>query len=1094
MKNLLSGIIYGMLVIVSISSLHAKQKSAFADKPCDSYCGKVGLDGKPLLWGNAPFTDFGSRPVKFNQKGVRKINQIPKPGVHPRIFFTPEDLPDIRKRLKETQCGQNAWKNLLCWTEMIKGNYDDQADYTKPDTWNGSFGGLHGRVPLFRLNAPREKGKPNYNKNEKAAELYQALKSGKATDLPPFYWNVFALEAFRCLIEDDKSGAETLAKVVITALKIDQAKRDEKRKKKKETTPPAQPVGAFQLSFIYDFIYNWLTPAQRKAIHDELAATTWSHDNYGTFNEATSARSNWATFSYWLLETLGIEGEDGFNDLKIRGMYRGWRNMLTYGWFQSGAVFEGEAKSQIGMDGVIPLAMREKKYGFENLSGHPYVQAYAKIFLPHSVNPMQTGFIKYDLLGGSHGRPMPMDTLGLKYMFPNDKIIDWLFRCAIGEKYENVPDRPDGYRNDLLFALIFSTDFDPANNDPAKFGLGNTFFCGERALMMTRSSWNKDAMMLNMHTRQANGGHPFSDRNSIMLAGAGRIWSPTGYASFRTSENSTVCIDGKSQQESTPGRMLDFIDTPDATFAVGDAKYCWDWSWRSLGKQGGFYTLADVRAGKVEIPPNCEPVTHTVNDFAFTKLPFAYLNKPIFETPSWIQPKGAISPIVREPNFPVKKAFRTAGLVRGEHPYTMLVDDIRKDDSVHRYDWTLRIEYDIQIAKLANNPDGTMDIVLTGNDPKQDQKRPKEPLFPMIAADTVIPAGQPMLLVKVLNRNLDKSKPAANPEIVELDNLANPKKYGNIRRLVIPADAVSPDFKVLLYAYKQGEPVPDIAWDKNRKTVTVKIGGQQDTITFSPSTSGKTDIAISRQAADGKDRKIITVNKTVPVLKDELLEKRVKEEAKIKSLVKKELADFNPAKLDGVAGHWDFENISNGMIVNAENPLMNIEYTGAELVPGRVGKALKCTGTKEGIALPLVDLSEFGPQGVTVAFWTLSPEKKDGTFLANNGNRGISLGSEHQRFLRTDTNWQWRWKNLPMFFPAWHHIAWSYDGKTMRLYVDGKETHSGNADKPLNFSRETVIGRNFTGLIDELLIYKRVLSPDEIQKIVAVQTYGPGTK
>ena len=124
--------------------------------------------------------------------------------------------------------------------------------------------------------------------------------------------------------------------------------------------------------------------------------------------------------------------------------------------------------------------------------------------------------------------------VGLKYMFPNDKVIDWVYRKSIGENYENVPDRPDGYYNGLLFFAAFASDFDPANSDPAALGLGNTFFCGERSLLMTRSSWSKDALMLNLHTRGANGGHPFADRNAIMVAGAGRIWSPNGYSNFKT--------------------------------------------------------------------------------------------------------------------------------------------------------------------------------------------------------------------------------------------------------------------------------------------------------------------------------------------------------------------------------------------------------------------------------------------------------------------------------------------------------------------------------------------------------------------------------
>ena len=127
--------------------------SPFADKPCKSYSSYRDEAGKEveLLWGRAPLEDFGSRTVAFDFTGVRQVHQVPAPGVHPRIYFTPDDLPDLRHRLKETRCGQAAWNNLLCWTEMMKGRYDDKAPYAKNDVWQGGFGGLHGPVPLFRL-------------------------------------------------------------------------------------------------------------------------------------------------------------------------------------------------------------------------------------------------------------------------------------------------------------------------------------------------------------------------------------------------------------------------------------------------------------------------------------------------------------------------------------------------------------------------------------------------------------------------------------------------------------------------------------------------------------------------------------------------------------------------------------------------------------------------------------------------------------------------------------------------------------------------------------------------------------------------------
>lgn len=845
------------------------ESSPFRDAACDSYSNYKDIGGRTVypIWGQAPFLDFGSRPVTMVPDGIRDMAQAPAAGVHPRILFGPRELPDIQRRLKETRAGQEAWKNILSWTAAMKGSYDDAAEYAKPDRFNGSFGGLRGRVELFRLNLPENpvKGRPKYVENTAAAALYDGLAAGTVTDFPDFYWNVFSLEAFRCLVEDDHEGAKKLGAVLVTAMKIAQAKRDAAREaeaaKKGQPLPPiAQPAGGFQLAFAYDLIFNDLTSEQRKAIHEELANTTWSHDNYGTFNTAETSRSNWATFSYWLYQVLAIEGEPGFNALKVRGMFRGWRNLLTYGWFQSGATFEGEAKNQVGMDGVLLFAARQADYGFENLAAHPYLRAYATKFLPHSLNPMLTGFHKYDLLGGSRSGTAgfaPMDAMGFKHAFPDDRVMDWVYRKSIGENYENVPSRPDGYYNAVLYAAVFAEDFDPANNDPAALGLGTTFFCGERSLLMTRSGWDTNATMLNLHTRGANGGHPFADRNAIMVAGAGRVWSPNGYASFRSDENSIVVIDGLNQDLTVPGRMVDHVDAPLATFAVGDAKYAWDWTWKRLEKPGGYYTIEDVQANRVSIPPGYAPERHTVNDFAYTKLPYEYLNRPLFELPHWILPKGALSPMVRKEFLPVQRAFRTAGLVRGAHPYILVLDDIQKDDKPARYDWGLLLEPDVQMLSLEKQSDGQTDILLWGSDPNQKTPRPKAPVPPVPEGTVHVTPGEPMLLVRVLNRNGDNPP---DPEIIEKPNGTDAKKYAPVRRLVVPSESVSPDFKFLIYPHRLGDPLPVTTWNADRSAVTVKFpDGQKDEIRFDKAKAGKTNLSIHR---DGQT--IVQVDKEPP--------------------------------------------------------------------------------------------------------------------------------------------------------------------------------------------------------------------------------------
>jgi len=56
--------------------------------------------------------DYGTSRIAFNGDGVTPVGRVPAPGVHPRIFFSPDDLPAIRRRIKEDRGAQEAWKNI----------------------------------------------------------------------------------------------------------------------------------------------------------------------------------------------------------------------------------------------------------------------------------------------------------------------------------------------------------------------------------------------------------------------------------------------------------------------------------------------------------------------------------------------------------------------------------------------------------------------------------------------------------------------------------------------------------------------------------------------------------------------------------------------------------------------------------------------------------------------------------------------------------------------------------------------------------------------------------------------------------------------
>jgi len=73
----------------------------------------------------------------------------------------------------------------------------------------------------------------------------------------------------------------------------------------------------------------------------------------------------------------------------------------------------------------------------------------------------------------------------------------------------------------------------------------------------------------------------------------------------------------------------------------------------------------------------------------------------------------------------------------------------------------------------------------------------------------------------------------------------------------------------------------------------------------------------------------------------------------------------------------------------------------------------------------------------------------------------------------------------------WTHIAETYDGKTARIYVNGSEVLNGACAGDMRDNADvkywigclyTTQGRWFDGLIDEVRIWSRSLTPDEVKK------------
>lgn len=884
---------------------------------------------------------------------------------------------------------------------------------------------------------------------------------------PASFFNPATMEAFRCLIDDDAEAARTLARATVTAVKLEQERRAKEDKPVAEGQPPrpsTNRLSACSLGFIYDFIFNWMTPEQRQIVHEELVTLSSWQDNYGTFNNAEASRSNWATFSYWVFDLMAIEGEPGFNDLKFLGLYRGWRNFYTYSFFDSGAAFEGEGKLLFGLDAAVAFDRVAHKYGLEPLTHHPLPRAYYTNFSARAMLPTRSSFAVFDILGGMGGGfTTPQDLVVARYLFPGDKGIDLVYRALVGDDYRTMPSSLHHISHQAITSAVFATAFDPATT-PESAAIPLTFFCGQRALLMTRSSWDRDATMLTMHVRGASGGHPYPDRNGIMLAGQGRTWVTIPGKDIGGWAMNTVLVDGAEQNESTPGRVVDFSDGPDATFATGDAKYSWDWVWRNAGKNkdGKPCTKQDVIDGTVDVPAGWQLVKQCFDDFAWTKSDREVYRRPLEFTASWIGMDGQLTPVIRQPNLPVVRSFRTAGIVRGPRPYVLVVDDVQRDTLPTRYDWNLTLPADVvEVKGVAGAARG--DTIVTGSASLDDKGRLKK--------------GEPALLVR--------------PLFVRGGEPATIGAREKFMLLTLRALAVSPDYRILLHAFRGGEPLPTTSWHAERGEATVEFPGQKDTLRFAAAAEGgRTAVTITRAG-----KVLAKLDRPVPPLDDPasvaLTKRQVAAEARSVAMRRE---SFDSAKVPGFVAGWQFGRPVKGVwppVAGSVDGTPAIPAAGATEVPGvadGAGSLMPAEGIKAPLVLPMKSTAPF-----TVAFWVKTKSNPSmGTIVDFGGHGAVSM-DVLQGGLRVSACRAWGIASMPTAtLSGWTHFAVTGDGNELRIYRDGLPIATVPvAGKPFGWGKEMRLGGTngygdaeaaFAGLA----FYDRSLDVETIEKLALV--------
>jgi plastocyanin len=184
---------------------------------------------------------------------------------------------------------------------------------------------------------------------------------------------------------------------------------------------------------------------------------------------------------------------------------------------------------------------------------------------------------------------------------------------------------------------------------------------------------------------------------------------------------------------------------------------------------------------------------------------------------------------------------------------------------------------------------------------------------------------------------------------------------------------------------------------------------------------------------------------------------------------------------------------------------------GTTFAAGKVGQAFSFDGTDDQIVVPH-NASQNGGSQITIDAWINLSTSLHGQPIANKRSPsnvgGYTFETTHSP-IGPDNGLQW----AIMIGGAYHilqtpanvltlgtfqHVAATYDGAAMRIYVDGVEKANMPTSGTIDSTNDpVVIGRNvpnlsldWHGLIDELELYNRALSQPELAAIVSAGTAG----
>ncbi|WP_285695180.1 glycoside hydrolase family 2 TIM barrel-domain containing protein [Actinomadura sp. NBRC 104412] len=210
----------------------------------------------------------------------------------------------------------------------------------------------------------------------------------------------------------------------------------------------------------------------------------------------------------------------------------------------------------------------------------------------------------------------------------------------------------------------------------------------------------------------------------------------------------------------------------------------------------------------------------------------------------------------------------------------------------------------------------------------------------------------------------------------------------------------------------------------------------------------------------------------------------------------------HPQTQGGFIWDWAEANLRHPLITTPDssgNGILAWTQGLPERVEGHRGKALYFSGLDDFVEVYRDRRLDLTGNAVTLDSWVkpVRPWTGDFTIMTKGDHQyGLKMSNETTLEFYIFSGGTWRTVRAPVpsnWYDTWHRVTGTYDGTALRLYVDGREaarvTYSGTIDwssGDVNIGRnsgtmqDNYSGRMAHGTIDEVRIYGRALTPDEL--------------